>query len=97
MKSIKFLSAVIFSLSFMIACNSKTSTDGTSPGVNDTTSANPTTDALDYHPDQRQEVTTSDSSNTIGTDTINGSTSAPNTGTQKSYNDSKGNKDSAKY
>ena len=74
----------------MIACNNNdnNSADGSSPGTNDTTSTNPTTNAEDYHPDQRQHIPTSDSSNTIGTDTINSSEATPNTGTQKSYNDS---------
>ncbi len=81
----------------MIACNNNTNkNEGTSPGVSDTTSNNPTTDASDYHPDERQHIPTSDSSNTIGTDTINSSVATPNTGTTKSYNDKKGNKDSSK-
>jgi hypothetical protein len=97
MKPTKFLFATIISIAMMSACdNSNNKAEGTSPGVNDTTSTNPTTDALDYHPDQRQHVPATDSSNTIGTDTINSSVSTPNTGTQKSYNDKKGNKDSVK-
>jgi len=80
----------------MIACNNTNSTENASPAVTDTTSNNPTTDATDYHPDERQHIPTSDSSNTIGTDTINGSVATPNTGTQKTYNDKKGNKDSSK-
>ena len=51
----------------------------------------------DYHPDQRQEIPVTDSSNTIGTDTLNSSVATPNTGTNKSYNDAKGNKDSSKH
>ena len=89
MKAKFFLPAL--SIFLMAACNnSNNSSDGTSPGVNDTTSANPTSDALDYHPDQRQQIPSSDSSNTIGTDTISGSVATPNTGTNKSYNDKKG-------
>ena len=73
----------------MIACsNNTTQTD--SSAVNDTTSNNPVTDATDHHPDQRQEIPISDSSNVIGTDTINGSVATPNTGTNKSYNTQKG-------
>lgn len=74
----------------MAACNNSSSTESTSPGVNDTTSANPASDALDYHPDQRQQIPTPDSSNTVGTDTISGTTATPNTGTNKSYNAQKG-------
>lgn len=82
----------------MIACNNNSNDKnaGTSPGVNDTTLNNPTTDATDYHPDESQHIPKSDSSNTIGTDTINSSVATPNTGTNKSYNDKKGNKDSSK-
>ena len=65
--------------------------------VTDTTSADPTTNSLDYHPDQRQEIPSTDSSNTIGTDTINSSQATPNTGTEKSYNDAKENKDSTHH
>ena len=100
MKPAKLLVALIVCISCtMAACNNdnKDKTEGTSPGVNDTTSTNPTTDAMDYHPDQRQQIPPADSSNTIGTDTINGSVSTPNTGTQKSYNDKKASKDSVKH
>ena len=69
----------------MIACNNNTKQTSSS-AVNDTTSNNPATDAMDYHPDQRQEIPISDSSNVIGTDTIGGSMATPNTGTNKSYN-----------
>jgi len=97
MKPAKFLIVLIIGISFsIIACNNNNKPEGTSPGVNDTTSTNPTTDAMDYHPDQRQHIPSADSSNTIGTDTINGSVSTPNTGTQKSYNDKKASKDSVK-
>lgn len=97
MKALKILFPSFLSLFFMIACDNSNTNDGTStnttPGT-DTTSTNPTNDALDYHPDQRQQIPVTDSSNTIGTDTINGSTATPNTGTDKSYNDKKGNTDS---
>lgn len=81
------------SLSFMLlmACNNNnnTSNEGTSPGVNDTTSSNPTTDAMDYHADQSQHIPLPDSSNTIGTDTISSSVATPNTGMNKLHNDKK--------
>ncbi|MBV9961471.1 MAG: hypothetical protein JO072_04420 [Parafilimonas sp.] len=95
MKALKIILPLFLSFCFMTACNSNSS-NTTSSVVNDTTSNNPTTDALDYHDDQRQHIPTPDSSNTIGTDTINGSVATPNTGTQKTYNDKKGNKDSSK-
>ncbi len=84
--------------SFLIfSCNNnKNKTPNQNP-VADTTSTNPTTNSLDYHPDQRQHIPSSDSSNTIGTDTINSSETTPNTGTNKSYNNAKGNKDSTKH
>ena len=89
MKAKFLLTSLIFM--FIMACNNNnTSTEGTSPGVNDTTSANPTTDAMDSHPDDRQHIPSPDSSNTIGTDTISGSVATPNTGTNKSFNDKKG-------
>ena len=95
MKTIKHIAPFIFTLGLMTACNKhKNTNNGTSPGVNDTTSTNPTTNASDYHPDQRQTIPATDSSNTIGTDTINSSESTPNTGTAKSYNNKKGSKDS---
>src|SRR5205809_6306781 len=94
MKTIKVLIPFFLSISFLMSCNNNNTTESTSPTVNDTTSNNPTSDAQDYHPDERQHIPTTDSSNTIGTDTINGSESTPNTGTEKSYNDQKGNKDS---
>ena len=96
MKSVKLVMPVLLSVICLSACNNNsTTTEGTSPGVNDTTSNNPTTDAIDAHPDERQHIPTTDSSNTIGTDTINGAEATPNTGTQKSYNAKKG-KDSSK-
>ena len=96
MKSIK-LAVPLFISSFLIfSCNNSNSSQSQqSPGA-DTTSTNPTTNAQDYHPDQRQEIPVTDSSNVIGTDTINSSTATPNTGTNKSYNDAKANKDSTK-
>lgn len=81
----------------MIACNNinDDATEGTSPGVNDTTMTNPTDNSLDYHPDQRQHIPATDSSNTVGTDTVSsGSVATPNTGQQKSYNDKKGDSSS---
>jgi hypothetical protein len=101
MKALKILLPTFLSFYFMAACNNdndkNNSNNSTSPGTTtDTTATDPTTDALDYHNDQRQRIPVTDSSNTIGTDTINGSVSTPNTGTQKSYNDAKGNKDSSK-
>jgi len=50
------------------SCNNSTTT-GDNSAV-DTTSTNPTSNAEDYHPDQRQEIPATDSSNVIGTDTI---------------------------
>jgi len=95
MKTIKKFAPFILTLGLMIACNNNSkSTNNASPGVNDTTSTNPTTDASDYHPDERQHIPATDSSNTIGTDTINSSESTPNTGTAKTYNNKKGSKDS---
>src|SRR5215471_12672242 len=95
MKTIKRFVPFAFTLGLMIACsNHKNVNTGTSPGVNDSTSTNPTTNATDYHPDQRQHIPATDSSNTIGTDTINSSESTPNTGTAKTYNNKKGSKDS---
>jgi len=96
MKAVKFIMPVLFSMMCLSACNNNENTnEGTSPGVNDTTSNNPTTDAMDAHPDERQHIPIPDSSNTIGTDTISGAEATPNTGTQKSYNTQKG-KDSSK-
>ena len=96
MKEAKFVMPVVLSVICLSACNNNnTTTEGTSPGVNDTTSTNPTSNAEDYHPDQRQHIPATDSSNTIGTDTISGAEATPNTGTQKSYNTQKG-KDSSK-
>ncbi len=69
MKAIKVLLASSISVLMMAACNNSSSISATVNG-NDTSSANPTTNAQDYHPDQRQEIPTPDSSNTIGTDTI---------------------------
>jgi len=94
MKTAKLFFSSLLSISIITACNNSTASNDSA--VADTTGNNPTTDAMDYHPDQRQQIPTPDSSNTIGTDTINGSASTPNTGTQKSYNDKKGSKDSTK-
>lgn len=83
------LSGLIF-----FSCNSNKTENQNS--TMDTTSTDPTTNSLDYHPDQRQEIPITDSSNTIGTDTLNSSQATPNTGTNKSYNSEKANKDSSK-
>jgi hypothetical protein len=89
MRATNFFISLLLSTSLMVACNNNNNNkEDNNPEVNDTTSNNPTTDAMDYHPDQRQQIPTTDSSNTIGTDTINSSEATPNTGTQKSYNDS---------
>ena len=92
MKALKVFLPMFVSIFFMMSCNntSSDSGEGTTPGVDDTTATNPTDDAMDYHPDQRQQIPVTDSSNTIGTDTISGSVATPNTGTEKSYNDKKG-------
>jgi hypothetical protein len=94
MKTAKILSASFFSIWMMIACNNSKSTSS-APDITDSSSTNPTSNAMDYHPDQRQVIPSPDSSNTVGTDTINSSEATPNTGTQKSYNDKKGNKDTS--
>ena len=94
MKAIKILPFLLSSLLFFSCNNNKTETQNP---ATDTTSSNPTTNASDYHPDERQHIPVTDSSNTIGTDTVNASESTPNTGTNKSYNDAKGNKDSSKH
>jgi uncharacterized lipoprotein len=94
MKASKLLLASSLIVLMMAACNNSSTTSETVNG-NDTSSTNPTTNAQDYHPDQRQEIPLPDSSNTIGTDTINGAEATPNTGTQKSYNTTKGTKDSS--
>jgi hypothetical protein len=93
MKRIKIVPLLLSSLLFF-SCNDNSSE--TQNSVMDTTSTDPTTNASDYHPDQRQHIPVTDSSNTIGTDTINASESTPNTGTNKTYNDAKGNRDSSK-
>jgi len=89
MKALKFI--IPFLMIFFMACNSNNnSSEDASPGVNDTTSSNPAGDAMDAHPDQRQHIPLPDSSNVVGTDTISGSVATPNTGTDKRYNDLKG-------
>ncbi|MEP6465859.1 MAG: hypothetical protein ABJB05_06120 [Parafilimonas sp.] len=95
MNAIKVLIPSLLSVCCIVACNNKKA-EPASVGVADTTLGNPTTNALDYNPDQRQTIPKSDSSNTVGTDTINSSVATPNTGTMKSYNDKKGSKDSMK-
>ena len=52
-------------------CNNNNTTTDTS--ATDTTSTNPTENAEDYHPDQRQSIPATDSSNVVGTDTIGAS------------------------
>ncbi|MFT4154859.1 hypothetical protein [Parafilimonas sp.] len=47
-------------------------TKNTSPGIEDSTSANPAGNAMDYHPGQRQQIPSPKSSNVVGTDTISG-------------------------
>lgn len=87
----KFFLPIVISILFMAACSSNSNTtENVSPGVNDTTSTNPVSNAMDYHADQRQQIPRPDSSNTIGTDTISGTTATPNTGTDKLYNTQKG-------
>jgi len=75
-------------------CNNNTSSADSS--AIDTTSTNPTENAEDYHPDQRQHIPATDSSNVVGTDTISASEATPITGTVKSANDKKGAKDTTK-
>ncbi|SFQ48740.1 hypothetical protein [Parafilimonas terrae] len=88
---VKFLLPVLASIFFAGACsNNSSSTESTSPGVGDSTTTNPASDAMDYHNDQRQRIPTPDSSNVIGTDTISGTEATPNTGTNKQYNNQKG-------
>ena len=70
MKLIRFALPFLISSLFITACGNKTNTT-TDTGVNDTTMSDPN-NALDYHPDQRQNIPLPDSSNTIGTDTISG-------------------------
>ena len=71
MKSIKILIPSLLCITFMIACESNNTEQTSSAAIGDTTSNNPASDAMDYHADQRQEIPISDSSNVIGTDTIN--------------------------
>ncbi len=94
----KLIFPLLLSSIIIFSCNNNknNTSSGTTPAM-DTTSTNPTTNASDYHPDQRQEIPITDSSNTIGTDTLNASEATPNTGTNKSYNDAKANKDSSKH
>ena len=96
MKTTRKFVPFILALGLMIACNndSKSTNNATSPGVSDTTSTNPTSNASDYQPDESQHIPATDSSNTVGTDTINSSESTPSTGTAKTYNNKKGSKDS---
>ena len=91
MKLPKFIFPFLLSCLVWSACNNGNTATDTS--ATDTTSTNPTGNAEDYHPDQRQEIPATDSSNVIGTDTIGASEATPNTGTVKSANDQKGAKD----
>jgi len=93
MKPHKSIFAFLLACSLCFGCNND-KTGGNS--VVDTTSTNPTSNAEDYHPDQSQEIPATDSSNVIGTDTVNASESTPNTGTVKSANAKKGAKDTIK-
>ncbi len=95
MKTYKKIFPILFSGFLILSCNNNKTENQNS--TMDTTSTNPTSNSLDYKPDQSQEIPTSDSSNVIGTDTLNASQATPNTGTDKSYNSSKGNKDSSKH
>lgn len=72
MKLIRFALPFLISSLFITACGNKKTDTTTDAGVNDTTMTDPTNNALDYHPDQRQNIPLPDSSNTIGTDTISG-------------------------
>jgi hypothetical protein len=88
---VKFVLPVLASIFLASACsNNSSSTESVSPGVDDSTITNPANDAMDYHNDQRQRIPTPDSSNVIGTDTISGAEATPNTGTNKQYNNQKG-------
>ena len=91
MKAYTFLFLALSASFFGSGCNSNREGD-VNPTL-DSTSSNPTTDALDYHPDQTQEIPRTDSSNIIGTDSVGASESIPNTGTVKTYNTKKGTKD----
>jgi hypothetical protein len=98
MKMYKLLFPVLLGSFFIFSCNNNSNENaGNQNPATDTTSTNPTTNSLDYHPDQRQQIPSSDSSNIIGTDTLNSSEATPNTGTEKSYNNAKANKDSTKH
>ncbi|HYK46443.1 MAG TPA: hypothetical protein VEV83_14795 [Parafilimonas sp.] len=83
-------------LSCLVYCGCNNNTSTSDSAATDTTSTNPTENAEDYHPDQRQHIPATDSSNVVGTDTINASEATPNTGTVKSANDQKAAKDTTK-
>lgn len=95
MKAHTFIFSVLLSCFFLLSCNGNNKEGGDNP-VLDSTSTNPTKNAEDYHPDQTQEIPRTDSSNIIGTDSVGGSESTPNTGTVKTYNTKKGTKDTIK-
>ena len=95
MKVFKIIFPFFLSCFLCFSCNNDTKTAGDDIAT-DTTSTNPTESAEDYHPDQRQKIPVTDSSNIIGTDSIGASESTPNTGTVKTLNDKKGTKDTIK-
>ena len=68
MKLPKSLLSILFAGFMLFSCNNNKA-GGENP-VSDTTGANTTSNAEDYHPDQRQEIPTTDSSNIVGTDSI---------------------------
>jgi len=94
MKLQTFILPFLLSCLVYYGCNNNTSTSDSS--ATDTTSTNATENAEDYHPDQRQHIPATDSSNVVGTDTMSASEATPNTGTVKSANDKKGTKDTTK-
>jgi hypothetical protein len=74
MKLYKSIFPFLMSCFLCFSCNSNNTTASDSSAT-DTTSTNPTGNAEDYHPDQRQEIPATDSSNVIGTDSIGASDS----------------------
>ena len=91
MKLPKSIPTILFAGFMLFSCNNNKAA-GENP-VSDTTGTNTTSNAEDYHPDQRQEIPVTDSSNVVGTDSIAASESTPNTGTVKDLNAKKGTKD----
>lgn len=97
MKTGKLILPLLLGCLLIFSCNNnKNKSEYPNPTM-DTTTSNPTSKALNYGADQSQVIPRSDSSNTIGTDTLNASQATTNTGTNKSYNDMKGNKDSSRH